>query len=206
MPSTTVATTPPSGDTAVDKVSATKRRVLDAAAAEFAEHGLAGARVDRIAREARASKERLYAYFGDKDALFREVLRDAMLEFLESVPFDATDLPGHAQAVFDRLAGARSTHRMLLWAQLQGDGAQLVDSPECAQVAAANHEAVLAAQHAGLVDDGIPAADLGVLVMGAVLAYVTAPGSGPEHGPAEHARRRALVGEAVRRLTAPRGR
>ena len=35
---------------------ATKRRLLAAATAEFAAHGLAGARVDRIAAAARANK------------------------------------------------------------------------------------------------------------------------------------------------------
>ena len=41
-------------------------RILEAAEAEFTRFGVIGARIDRIAREAHASKERLYAYFGDK--------------------------------------------------------------------------------------------------------------------------------------------
>ena len=43
--------------------------IIDAARAEFAQYGLAGSRIDRIAKSANASKERLYAHFGDKEAL-----------------------------------------------------------------------------------------------------------------------------------------
>jgi AcrR family transcriptional regulator len=53
---------------------ATRARILAAATQEFARHGLGGARVDRIARSARANKRMLYYYFGDKDALFTAVL------------------------------------------------------------------------------------------------------------------------------------
>ena len=56
--------------------------ILAAARAEFARCGLAGARIDRIAKSAKASKERLYAHFSDKEALFREVaLADARRAF-----------------------------------------------------------------------------------------------------------------------------
>jgi AcrR family transcriptional regulator len=55
----------------------TRARILDAATSEFARHGLGGARVDRIAASAGANKRMLYYYFGDKDALFQEVLEHA---------------------------------------------------------------------------------------------------------------------------------
>jgi AcrR family transcriptional regulator len=42
----------------------TKTKFLDPAFAEFVEHGLAGARVDRIATTAGANKQAIYAYFG----------------------------------------------------------------------------------------------------------------------------------------------
>jgi len=48
--------------------------ILNAAVAEFAEHGIAGARTDAIAREARVNKALLYYYFKDKDALYEAVL------------------------------------------------------------------------------------------------------------------------------------
>jgi len=48
--------------------------ILKAAVAEFAEHGIAGARTDAIARAARVNKALLYYYFKDKDALYEAVL------------------------------------------------------------------------------------------------------------------------------------
>jgi TetR/AcrR family transcriptional regulator len=49
-------------------------RILAAAAAEFAERGYAGARVDRIARRARVNKAMLYYHFKSKQGLYRTLL------------------------------------------------------------------------------------------------------------------------------------
>ena len=55
----------------------TRGAILDAATAEFARHGLGGARVDRIAERAKTNKRMLYYYFGGKEALFLAVLERA---------------------------------------------------------------------------------------------------------------------------------
>jgi AcrR family transcriptional regulator len=55
------------------KGRATRERIFEAATAEFALKGFAGARIDVIARKAEINKQRIYAYFGDKDGLFTEV-------------------------------------------------------------------------------------------------------------------------------------
>jgi AcrR family transcriptional regulator len=55
----------------------TRRRILDAATVEFARFGLGGARVDRIAERARASKRMLYYYFGSKEDLFLAALEES---------------------------------------------------------------------------------------------------------------------------------
>ena len=51
-----------------------QKAILAAATLEFAEHGLAGARVDRIAERAGLNKRLIYYYFTDKDNLFTSVL------------------------------------------------------------------------------------------------------------------------------------
>src|SRR5271155_3519407 len=51
--------------------------ILGAAAHEFAEHGIAGARTDAIAREAHVNKALLYYYFQDKETLYGAVLDQA---------------------------------------------------------------------------------------------------------------------------------
>jgi TetR/AcrR family transcriptional regulator len=59
--------------------------ILKAAAREFAEHGIAGARTDAIAREARVNKALLYYYFKDKETLYGAVLDDAFSGLKETV-------------------------------------------------------------------------------------------------------------------------
>jgi TetR/AcrR family transcriptional regulator len=51
--------------------------ILEAAAREFAEYGIDGARTDTIAREARVNKALLYYYFKDKETLYGAVLDEA---------------------------------------------------------------------------------------------------------------------------------
>jgi TetR/AcrR family transcriptional regulator len=53
---------------------ATRHKLLVAARREFAQSGLAGARVDDIAARAGVNKQLVYHYFGDKDALYLAVL------------------------------------------------------------------------------------------------------------------------------------
>ena len=52
-------------------------RILEAAKKEFAAHGLAGARIDRIAAEADANKRMLYYHVGNKEDLYLAVLEAA---------------------------------------------------------------------------------------------------------------------------------
>lgn len=52
-------------------------RILEAAKEEFAAHGLAGARVDRIAAKAGANKRMLYYHVGKKEELYLTVLEAA---------------------------------------------------------------------------------------------------------------------------------
>jgi TetR/AcrR family transcriptional regulator len=54
--------------------AATRKKLLTAARREFADSGLAGARVDEIADRAGVNKQLVYHYFGDKDALYLAVL------------------------------------------------------------------------------------------------------------------------------------
>ncbi len=85
--------------------------ILHAAAHEFAEHGIAGARTDAIAREAGVNKALLYYYFKDKETLYGAVLDQAFSGMKANV-FQAldSDLPprekilAYAGAYFDFIA------------------------------------------------------------------------------------------------------
>jgi AcrR family transcriptional regulator len=55
----------------------TQRDIIEVATREFAQLGLAGARIDRIAGQTRTSKRMIYYYFGSKEGLYISVLEQA---------------------------------------------------------------------------------------------------------------------------------
>jgi AcrR family transcriptional regulator len=55
----------------------TMRYIIEVASREFAEHGLAGARIDEIAAKTKSSKRMIYYYFRDKEGLYIQVLETA---------------------------------------------------------------------------------------------------------------------------------
>jgi AcrR family transcriptional regulator len=57
----------------------TRRAILKAATAEFAERGLAGARVDKIAEVSGVNKRMLYYYFHNKEDLYLAALEEAYI-------------------------------------------------------------------------------------------------------------------------------
>jgi AcrR family transcriptional regulator len=81
----------------------TREKLLEAAEAEFSEHGLAGARVDRIAERSGVNKQRIYAYFGNKEALFAAVMTRVYAHMSEVVPIPTTEdgLRAYVGEVFD---------------------------------------------------------------------------------------------------------
>ncbi|WP_344480886.1 TetR/AcrR family transcriptional regulator [Glycomyces endophyticus] len=109
---------------------ATRAALLCAARDEFAERGLAGARVDRIAEAAGCNKERIYGIFGSKDKLFDAVLIDALQEFTDVV--DPLWKDGEVGAFVVRLYDYHREHpqllRLLTWEGLhRGDDAHDID-------------------------------------------------------------------------------
>ncbi|WP_228540258.1 TetR/AcrR family transcriptional regulator [Nocardia sp. XZ_19_369] len=95
---------------------ATKQALLRAARDEFAEYGLAGARVDRIADAAGVNKERIYGLFGSKDKLFDVILIDTMREFMDVVqPLTETDPGRYVGKLFDYHNNNPQLLRLLLW-------------------------------------------------------------------------------------------
>jgi TetR/AcrR family transcriptional regulator len=85
--------------------------ILQAAAKEFAEHGIAGARTDAIAREARVNKALLYYYFTDKETLYGAVLdhafsgmRMAVFRVLDSALPPREKILAYLGAYFDFIA------------------------------------------------------------------------------------------------------
>jgi TetR/AcrR family transcriptional regulator len=85
--------------------------ILQAAAQEFAEHGIAGARTDAIAREACVNKALLYYYFKDKETLYGAVLDHAfsgmksrVFQVLDSALPPRDKIMAYVGAYFDFIA------------------------------------------------------------------------------------------------------
>ncbi|WP_193047176.1 TetR family transcriptional regulator [Mycolicibacterium baixiangningiae] len=181
----------------------TRRRILDAAAAEFAAYGIAGARVDRISANAKANKARLYAYFGNKDGLFDQVFGELAQTIMNAVPFTPEDLPGYAASLFDTCLDSPDIVRLSTWARLER-----VQAGEFAVELRADTEkkvrSIAEAQANNLVNPRLDPHDVLTMIMAMALAWspaslsYTATRSDPAEDTAR--RRRALiemVGNAV---------
>ncbi|WP_049566234.1 TetR/AcrR family transcriptional regulator [Nonomuraea sp. SBT364] len=146
----------------------TKRKLKEAAVAEFAAHGLGGTTMERIARRAGVNKERLYTYFGDKPQLFATVLADELNKVAAAVPLDHLDGPEavarYAGSVYEYHAEHPELTRLLLW-----EG--LLDLPEVPDEASRTDyyrtkvAAFARAQQSNAISDRLPAADLAFLVL-----------------------------------------
>ena len=103
----------------------TRDRIVAAARDEFARHGIAGARVDRIAKAARTSKERVYAYFRSKEKLYEHVAAAELAAAAGAVHLDPADLPAYAGQLFDYFTAHPDRYRFIAWGRLElaaGDG------------------------------------------------------------------------------------
>ena len=96
----------------------TRAKLLTAARTEFAEHGIAGARVDRIALRAGVNKERIYAYFGNKEQLFQHVLSESLQEMTNVVTMPHDDPAEYVAQFYDFLCARPDLLRLLLWESL----------------------------------------------------------------------------------------
>jgi AcrR family transcriptional regulator len=150
---------------------ATKALLLRAATEEFADHGFAGARIDRIAERAGANKRLLYVYFGDKQALFDAVVADQATTVFRAAPMDDGDLVSFAAARFDYVLANPEAGRIAAWRAFE----QL--EPTEAEIAnfRSRVDAVAAAQRAGRVRADLPAIDLFAIVLRMTDSWLSAP-------------------------------
>ncbi|MET8763960.1 TetR family transcriptional regulator [Lentzea sp. NPDC004782] len=151
---------------------ATKAKLLEAALTEFATHGIAGARVDRIAAEAGCNKAMIYAYFGSKEGLFDEVLKIQLAQVIEAVPITPDDLPGYAGRLFDTYQRQPELLRLAGYHRLE-NGFEATNKAE-ADHHAEKIAAVAEAQREGLLTTDFEAEELLDLVVHlSILAFST---------------------------------
>ncbi|WP_405871239.1 MULTISPECIES: TetR family transcriptional regulator [unclassified Streptomyces] len=139
---------------------ATKARIFEAAVAEFARHGIAGARIDRIASAAKANKQLIYAYFGNKAELFTQVLGKSMVDLAVAVPVVTDDIGGWIDRLMDYHATHPETLRLLFWEGMEYGTTELPDEAERQEHYRRKVAAVQDGQDRGVITDAIPARDL----------------------------------------------
>jgi AcrR family transcriptional regulator len=180
----------------------TRRRLLDAAEAEFARHGLAGACLDRIAAAAGAGAGLIDRYYGSKEQLFDTVLNAAVTRLAAEVPLDPDDLPGYAGALFDHYVAHPAILRLTTWRSLE--------RPAHATADLESYRRTVLALRAARDDGRLPAVFDPVDVVAIVVAlaktwFLTSPAlaSLAADGPTSTERlavHRTAVVEAVRRM------
>jgi AcrR family transcriptional regulator len=186
---------------------ATRERILAAAKTEFAERGLAGARINRIATEANASKERLYAYFSSKEALFAAVTERLVLDVTAETMAARGDMAAYVGLLFDNLVRNPENARLSEWLNVGGAG-----RPRSApQLLAFKRKIddIREGQESGLIDSTWDPAQL--LIMLIEIARTMAhpqdsvrPLLKANRRANSRAARRAAAVQAARKLSAPR--
>jgi AcrR family transcriptional regulator len=147
---------------------ASRQRILDAAMAEFSAHGIAGARVDRIAAAAGCNKNLIYIYFESKDKLFQTVSRQRRSAAYDQLPLDPEDLPAFAVRLFDLAMENPDLMRLIAWHNLEREPGPV--TAERAAGRAAKTAQVARAQKAGQLGTALPAGFL----MSAIVVLATA--------------------------------
>jgi AcrR family transcriptional regulator len=147
----------------------TRQRILDAALAEFAAKGFAGARVADIAERAGLNQQLISYYFGGKEGLYAELLarwHEREVELDDS----AGTLADLVVAYLDANCDQPDMARLLVWDELTAHGDVEVRPGEAPEVADVRRR-----QQAGEVAADLDPGFLLLALMGAVAAGVTMP-------------------------------
>ena len=180
-------------------IQATKKRLLEAATNEFAQRGIAGARVDRIAELAGCSKALIYDYFGNKEQLFDAVYDALVVAFVQEVPMDTSDLAGYAGRLFDQYQACPEILRLAIWDILERGGS----GTHLEAIQASNQHKIAAleqAQRDGRVSDRWSPEELLALIVGMSTIWLFATPEVTKLNATEISAQRRTITEAIQLL------
>ncbi len=106
---------------------ASKQKILQTATKVFAEKGLNGARIDEISQESGINKQRIYAYFGSKEELYRQTLISVYAQAVENerlLKLQEKDIPDMTKIILESFFRFHRENpifwRLLAWENLNG--------------------------------------------------------------------------------------
>jgi len=169
--------------------------------AEFSAYGIAGARVDRIAKTAGCNKNLIYIYFENKETLFTTVLEKNLARVYEDLAFTPDDLPGYAARVFDFAMANPDLMRLMGWSGLEQKAGSSAERGAARDVKAAT---LKKAQNAGQVGTAFSPGFLLTAIMTLATAWTAASPFGPALDPNAAKRPavlRANIADAVRLIS-----
>ena len=175
---------------------AKRRRLLEAALTEFAEYGIAGARVDRLVKRAGVSAGLVYSFCDGKAGLFEAVYEAIVDEVVEGIPIDATDLAEYAGRLYDASTQHPEVMRFMSWYALERSGADA--RPSVVGAMKSKVAAIADAQQRGLVSKRLDAGQLLMLII--AIANMWQREGAEAHALVTSEARRTAVIVAVQRL------
>ena len=179
-----------------------RRLLLEAALEEFAAYGVAGARVDRLAKRAGISAGLVYSFYENKDGLFEAVFDLIVEQTVAAIPIDADDLGDYAGRLYDAGTAHPDVLRFVAWYQLErGDPGARRASTTAAM--AGKVTAIAEAQRRGVVTDRLAPGEILALILTLANMWQLREPEFLDLVDQDH--RRTTVVEAVQRLTAPAG-
>jgi len=149
----------------------TRQRILDAAAVEFAAHGLAGARVRAIAARAGVNQQLVSYYFDGKEGLY-EAMSQQWRERQQELTPPGTPLPEQLRQYALEVLRNPDAVRVFAWSGLQYDGTGGAFRPE---ILAGSIGQVRALQESGRLPAEVDPGCLVVMLMAATMATTTLP-------------------------------
>ncbi|GAA2715520.1 TetR/AcrR family transcriptional regulator [Actinoplanes palleronii] len=153
----------------------TRQRILEAAAAEFGEHGYAGARTRAIAERAGVNQQLVSYYFGGKEGLYR-AMSQQWEQRREGLAPPGTPLPDQLRNFALEALRSPAGVRMFAWSGLQWTGPD--DDPDRAErsrMLGGGVDQLRELQAAGRLPAEVDPACLQVMLMAACMATTTLP-------------------------------
>lgn len=154
----------------------TRRAIVEAAVAEFSDHGFDGTRIESVARRAGCNKALVYRYYGDKTGLFEAALRskfEGRTQILESLPESLAEIMSHW---FRTTSDDPHFMRLIQHEALADDGGEVVEQDYRRNYYRRQIELLAHFQQEGLVTDELETRYLFL----ALLSLIVYPTSFPQ--------------------------